>query len=79
MIFYGCFLYFLKLYVVLTCILVSITVFVGGDDQRVATIERTISNACYTIGNGEIGQGCATIERITSNACYTIGNGDIGQ
>ena len=49
---------------------VAVNVCEGG-----AIIERTYSNACYGVGEGDGGEGGATTERIVSNAGYGVGDG----
>ena len=40
-----------------------------------ATSERTVSNACYGVGEDDGGEGGATMERPVSNARYGVGDG----
>ena len=42
-------------------------------------LESTLSNARYTIGDGDGGEGGATTESLISNARYAIGDGDRGE
>ena len=40
--------------------------------KLVATEERIIANACYTVGDYYARKACAIYERMFANTCYTV-------
>ena len=60
-------------------IIFCIATFYNDRCKHRATIESTISNTRYTIGDSDRGKTRATLESITSNARYAIWNSDRGK